>query len=193
MVQPEEAKSDTGANIREGGAGQARIDELERQVTFLRHALGALGPVLQSFRTHDAKGLIGYPALPTDIPTFIEKSSAENQRIQTTDDRALNVREYIRQRRMRSEFFPPEFFADPVWDMMLDLYAAHYEGQEVSVSSLCIASAVPPTTALRWIKTLTACGWFVRRRDDHDGRRVYIDLSNEIRVKLDVYFDRIEA
>jgi hypothetical protein len=193
MVQPTEANSDAAVNCRAVGTGPARIDELERQVAFLRRALGALGPVLQSFRTDDTTGLIGYSALPTGVPTFIEKSGTENQRVLTTDDQARYVREYIRQRRMRGDFFPLEFFADPVWDMMLDLYAAHYEGQQVSVSSLCIAAAVPSTTALRWIKTLTVCGWFVRTRDDHDGRRVYIDLSDEIRVKLDLYFDRIGA
>jgi hypothetical protein len=41
-----------------------------------------------------------------------------------------------------------DLFADPGWDILLDLYAARQEGKQVSVSSLCIAAAVPPTTAL---------------------------------------------
>ena len=65
------------------------------------------------------------------------------------------IRAVIRARRLRSQFFPPSMFADPAWDMLLDLAAARLEGRAVAVSSLCIASAVPPTTALRWIKTLT--------------------------------------
>ncbi|MGJ3628472.1 hypothetical protein AB5I41_18845 [Sphingomonas sp. MMS24-JH45] len=35
--------------------------------------------------------------------------------------------------------------------MLLDLFAAELERARVSVSSLCIAAAVAPTTALRWI------------------------------------------
>src|SRR3546814_1843272 len=46
------------------------------------------------------------------------------------------------------------FRSDPAWDMLLDLYlAAERNTRPVSISSLCIASAVPATTALRWIKT----------------------------------------
>jgi len=50
----------------------------------------------------------------------------------------------------------------------------------VAVSSLCIAAAVPPTTALRWIKTLTDLGMFVRASDPSDRRRVFIELSDEV-------------
>jgi DNA-binding transcriptional ArsR family regulator len=69
-------------------------------------------------------------------------------------------------------------FADPAWDMLLDLMAARLEGRQVAVSSLCIAAAVPPTTALRWIKTLTETGILERIADPQDGRRVFIRLSD---------------
>jgi DNA-binding MarR family transcriptional regulator len=49
----------------------------------------------------------------------------------------------------------------------------------VPVSSLCIAADVPPTTALRWLKTLVQQGLFVRRADPHDGRRVFVELAPE--------------
>ena len=61
--------------------------------------------------------------------------------------------------------------------MLLDLMAARVEGQAVAVSSLCIAAAVPPTTALRWIKTMTELGLLVRIADPNDRRRVFIELS----------------
>jgi predicted transcriptional regulator len=66
-------------------------------------------------------------------------------------------------------------FADPAWDMLLDLLQAEIAQHRVPVSSLCIAAAVPATTALRWIKTMTDVGLFKRRADPHDGRRC---LSN---------------
>ena len=72
---------------------------------------------------------------------------------------AAAVRDFIRARRLRDQFFGDGLFADPAWDILLDLTAARIERRPVAVSSLCIAAAVPATTALRWIKHLTAEGW----------------------------------
>jgi DNA-binding MarR family transcriptional regulator len=63
--------------------------------------------------------------------------------------------------------------------MLLDLTAAQLEGKPVPVSSLCIAAAVPTTTALRWIRSLSEAGLFERRVDPSDARRTYINLSSD--------------
>ncbi len=107
--------------------------------------------------------------------------------------RAALVRRLIRLRRMREHFFAADMFADPAWDMLLDLYAARLERAQVSVSSLCIAAAVPATTALRWVKSMTDAGIFVRMADPHDGRRVFIALSEASAEALDRYFALAEA
>lgn len=100
---------------------------------------------------------------------------------------AQQVRGIIRARRLRDQYFGADLFADPAWDMLLDLMAARLERQRVAVSSLCIAAAVPATTALRWIKTLTEHGLFVRAADPEDGRRVYIELSEGAAAALSAY------
>ncbi len=108
-----------------------------------------------------------------------------------TDEVALGaaqVRDMLRARRLREDFLPGELFADPAWDMLLDLLAARLEQERVSVSSLCIASAVPPTTALRWIRTLTDKGIVHRQADPHDGRRVFIALAEETAQALTRWF-----
>ncbi len=87
------------------------------------------------------------------------------------------VRRLLKVRRERERFFPAEIFADPAWDMLLDLIAAQLEGKPVPVSSLCIAAAVPTTTALRWIRSLSEAGLFVRQTDPGDARRTWISLS----------------
>ncbi|HEX8364019.1 MAG TPA: MarR family transcriptional regulator [Allosphingosinicella sp.] len=97
------------------------------------------------------------------------------------------VRSIIRARRLRDSYLKGGLFADPAWDMLLDLMAARLERNRVAVSSLCIAAAVPPTTALRWIKTLTDKGLLVRCADPADGRRVYIELSDEAARALASY------
>ena len=104
---------------------------------------------------------------------------------------ARHVRELIKVRRMRDRFLGADLFADPGWDILLDLFAAQEEGQQVSVSSLCIAAAVPPTTALRWITNMTEAGYLVRRQDPNDARRVYIELSDLMSAKLRDYFETI--
>lgn len=91
---------------------------------------------------------------------------------------AKDIRTMIRLRRQRDSVFGDGLFSDPVWDIMLDLAASRLEGTQVAVSSLCIAAAVPPTTALRWIAMLTAAGTIVRVPDADDRRRVFLELSD---------------
>ena len=102
-----------------------------------------------------------------------------------------SVRSVIRARRMRSRFFAEDLFADPAWDMLLDLLQAEISQLRVPVSSLCIAAAVPATTALRWLRNMTDKGLFVRRADPHDGCRVFVELSREASVAMRRYFAEI--
>jgi DNA-binding MarR family transcriptional regulator len=88
------------------------------------------------------------------------------------------VRALLRARRLRDEHFPADLFADPAWDILLDLMAARLERKQVTVSSLCVAAAVPPTTALRWIGVLAERGLLVRAVDSTDRRRAFVDLSD---------------
>jgi DNA-binding MarR family transcriptional regulator len=101
------------------------------------------------------------------------------------------VRNVIRARRLRARFFSEELFADPAWDMLLDLLQAEIAQLRVPVSSLCIAAAVPATTALRWLKNLVTQGIFVRRADPHDGRRVFVELAPETSHSLRRYFAEV--
>lgn len=99
-----------------------------------------------------------------------------------------DVRATIRARRLREQFLSPELFADPAWDMLLDLYAARLERRRVSVSSLCIAAAVPPTTALRWIGTMHDAELFGREPDPSDKRRAHITLTERAASAMRSYF-----
>ena len=98
------------------------------------------------------------------------------------------VRRIIRQRQLRARFFDGELFADPAWDMLLDLTAARAEYARVSVTSLCLASGVPPTTALRWIGQLNEAGLLERVDDETDRRRVFIALSDHAADAMARYF-----
>ena len=101
------------------------------------------------------------------------------------------VRRIVRQRQLRARFFDGELFADPAWDMLLDLTAARAEHTRVSVTSLCIASGVPPTTALRWIAQMTEAGLLRRTEDDTDRRRAFITLTERAADAVSRYFAEI--
>lgn len=98
------------------------------------------------------------------------------------------VRQIIRQRQARARFFDGGLFADPAWDILLDLTAARAEHERVSVTSLCIASGVPATTALRWISQMTEMGILERVEDEQDKRRAFIALSDAAADAMARYF-----
>ena len=101
------------------------------------------------------------------------------------------VRAVQNARRRRDALFAPDLFADPAWDMLLELYALHLEQRRVSVSSLCIAAYVPATTALRWVAKLEEEGLAMRTEDRSDGRRTWIELSAEGIKRMQLYFEML--
>ena len=106
---------------------------------------------------------------------------AEQREAPLADRRPIDaamVRRLLRLRRDRARFFPEALFADPAWDILLDLTASRLEGGQEPVSSLCIAAAVPTTTALRWVRSLTDAGLIERRPDPFDARRSHVGLTD---------------
>ena len=102
------------------------------------------------------------------------------------------LRKMLAARKARAKFFTDGMFADPAWDILLDLLMTKLDGQRVTVSNLCLAANVPPTTALRWIKTLELDGLAYRRPDPLDGRRCFIELTKKAEAALRAYFAEID-
>ena len=88
------------------------------------------------------------------------------------------ARHYLSLRQKRARMFAPALFEDPAWDILLDLFAHRVSGHEVSVSSACMASGVAASTALRYLAKLEAHGFIVRHRDENDGRRIFLSLTD---------------
>ena len=93
---------------------------------------------------------------------------------------ASKLRKIIATRTLRDRMLPAHIFADPAWDMLLDLALAQHEGRRISISSLSLAARVPTTTALRWIKSLRSQRILTIEEDKHDGRRRYVKLSDDM-------------
>ncbi|UVO50144.1 MarR family transcriptional regulator [Sphingomonas sp. SUN019] len=86
----------------------------------------------------------------------------------------------LRQRRKREDVLGAHHFADPSWDIMLDLFSAQVHGEKVATSSLIVAANVSQSTALRRIRRLVRDGDLVAERDPHDGRRTFVRLSCDL-------------
>lgn len=121
-------------------------------------------------------------------PVFRPMPEASESSAVGKEDRlaAIAQNEYAR-RRQRDAIFRPGIFAEPAWDMLLDLYVQQYQQRPVSIHSLCIAAAVPPTTALRWIGRLVEAGLMQRKPSQRDNRVVHVALTEDGRAAMERY------
>lgn len=160
----------TGSRAAEGAneASTARLRQLSEEVSRIASALARLSAT--SAQPPLSSATFAPPR--SDVPNVSPEV----------------IRGIIKARRLRSNFLPADLFADPAWDMLLDLLQAELVQHRVPVSSLCIAAAVPATTALRWIKSMTDRSLLVRRDDPHDGRRVFIEMAPSTSAALRRYF-----
>lgn len=96
-----------------------------------------------------------------------------------------------RQVRMkRNAVIGAPIFRDPGFDMLLELFAADQRRKEISVTSLCYASGVPMTTALRHLEQLERYGLVVREGDRHDSRRSYVRPTAKTITALENLFSQ---
>lgn len=89
------------------------------------------------------------------------------------------VRAIIEARNARKRYFGDQLFADPAWDILLELFVLRCDQRRASVSKLSLGAGVPTTTALRWIDKLHSDGLVEREPDPLDARRVWVALSDK--------------
>jgi DNA-binding MarR family transcriptional regulator len=100
------------------------------------------------------------------------------------------ARALYRERRLRARHFPGSLFAEPTWDMLLDLYIADGERRQITVKSVCIAANVPTTTALRHLRWLQE-GLVERLSHPRDARSTHVRLTAIAIVAMAGYLDEI--
>ena len=128
------------------------------------------------------------------VHELVNVATAADLSINRSSPAAVEVRiqRILKLRRSRQEIFGDPLFGEPAWDMLLELYSANLQGRQESVSSLCIASGVPSTTALRWINTLEEEEWIERQADPSDGRRSFLSLTPKGLAAMDRFFAQPE-
>lgn len=102
------------------------------------------------------------------------------------------ARAIYRNRRLRDDVFGADgTFGEPAWDLLLDLYVATHDRKQVSVTAACAASAVPVTTALRWLGQLERQGLVVRLADPTDRRRMLVSLTPRAIELMETYLAQV--
>ena len=99
-----------------------------------------------------------------------------------------DIQKIIDARRLRAKFFDSNLFADPAWDILLDLYRAHLAQVRICVTSVCFGAGVPVSTALRWLNALEERGLARRSQDPLDGRRFFVELTEKGAAAMAGYF-----
>jgi DNA-binding MarR family transcriptional regulator len=113
----------------------------------------------------------------TYLMPWQERMAEQNHRSLTAAQEADFIARFIGARKNRATLLSASLFADPAWDIVLELFLAELEGRKLATSELGYAANVPMTTSLRWIEKLETDGWVRRDRDAHDLRRSFVELS----------------
>ncbi|MDB5701090.1 MAG: hypothetical protein JWL66_1289 [Sphingomonadales bacterium] len=106
----------------------------------------------------------------TSISDFTDRSDEQ------VDHARLAERIY-RARRDRERLFDDSIFADPAWDLLLDLFVRSERKEQVSISSACHAASVPEATALRYLKALTEKNYVERVSHPNDKRSTTLKMT----------------
>jgi DNA-binding MarR family transcriptional regulator len=146
----------------------------------MSHFSGAPSPELQSPAYYAAEfSVCGESADPSG-------GSAGTRPV--TQLNSNDIQKIIDARRLRAKFFDSNLFADPAWDILLDLYRAHLAQQRICVTSVCFGAGVPVSTALRWLNALEERGLARRSQDPLDGRRFFVELTEKGATAMAGYF-----
>ncbi len=97
---------------------------------------------------------------------------------------AAYIRELLKTESRRRAIGGGELFGDPAWEMLLDLLLADIEERRVSVSSACIASGAPMSTALRLVRRLVSENVLFKIPDATDRRRHFLVINPKFEQPL---------
>lgn len=125
---------------------------------------------------------------PEDIWADTNASSAEPAVSSDRPALAEKARQVLFNRRHRAKVFKKGMFGEPAWEMLLVLYVVDESGRRHTIGSLIEVAGATMTTALRWLEFLEGERLIRRREHPTDRRAVFIELTDEARHALDVYF-----
>ncbi|HEY0627446.1 MAG TPA: hypothetical protein VGD10_12045 [Allosphingosinicella sp.] len=100
----------------------------------------------------------------------------------------LAARQEYGQRRERDKIFEDGIFADPGWDLLLDLFVMASEGRAVSIPHACAAAYAHPGTVRNLIAHMEKSGLIRRIAHPAAPDCAYLELSDSAYQKMLQYF-----
>ncbi len=86
--------------------------------------------------------------------------------MEARDRAAATAEAILKFRRIRSEILPRELFAEPGWDLLLELFVADANGHRLTARVVSERDNIPPSVLSRWLVHLTQIGFII---GDGDG------------------------
>ena len=100
----------------------------------------------------------------------------------------------LRLRRAREPSLGRNLFSDPAWDVLLQLYAFHIRGCQVSVPELSLAIGTPESITARWITALQENGLVGCRQNKDQPSQLWVALTTAGAMKMKRFLEgSIEA
>lgn len=93
-----------------------------------------------------------------------------------------------RAKRARVLNLDQDFFFDPAWDILVELFHASLIQRQLSASSIGLDLGVAPSTVLRWLAILENHQVVCRRKDPNDKRRSWVMLTESALQAMENYF-----
>lgn len=120
------------------------------------------------------------------------RSTREPENVKVSAFEIVAMAEHLyAERRARDLSFPDGLFAEPAWDILLDLYVNHAHRNVLTISSVCVGASVPTSTGLRYIISLEKTGMLEIERDEFDRRRRIVSLSDTAISLIEAYLEAV--
>jgi len=104
----------------------------------------------------------------------------------------LTAKRVYRARIERFRHLGEDLFADPAWDMLLDLFICQGV-RRLSVSAVCLGAQVPHATAMRYLRLILDRGLAERLPDVLDRRRTHVRLTAKGVSAMEIALERFAS
>ena len=111
----------------------------------------------------------------------------EERELTSQRELLFTARQILHRRRMREKEFKSVLFAEPAWEMLLELFVQETSGAAITLTQLVAQSRIPASTVLRWVRFLERDGMVVVRQHPTDHGSDFIELSSTATQNLERY------